>query len=114
MAERAFARMLDGERERLECRLGTHLLSAKVSGGKITGVELEDPKGVRVVISARSYIDGTYEGDLAGAAGVPSRVGREGREEFGEPFAGIHYMDWKTGKQIQTADTGEPSPASGC
>src|SRR6185503_9936066 len=49
--------------------------------------------------------------DLAGAAGVPYRVGREGREEFGESFAGIHYMDWKTGRQIMTADTGEPSPA---
>jgi hypothetical protein len=111
VAEAAFARMLDRERERLECRLGHHLVSARVAGGKITGVELEDPKGVRVVLSARSYIDGTYEGDLAGAAGVPYRVGREGRDEFGESFAGIHYMDWKAGKQIQTADTGEPSPA---
>ena len=34
------------------------------------------------------FIDATYEGDLAAAAGVPFRVGREGKNEFGEPGAG--------------------------
>jgi hypothetical protein len=62
-------------------------------------------------IAARTFIDGTYEGDLAAAAKVPYRVGREGREEHGEPFAGIHYMNWRTGRQIMTPDTGEPSLA---
>jgi len=42
---------------------------------------------------------------------VPYRVGREGRDEHGESLAGIHYMDWKQGRQIQTPDTGEPSAA---
>jgi hypothetical protein len=111
VAERAFVRLIEGEQERLEYRRNHHLVAATVDGGRITGVELEDPKGLRVRVSARTYIDGTYEGDLAAAAKVPYRVGREGRDEFGESFAGIHYMDWKTGKQIQTSDTGEPSPA---
>src|SRR5690606_22286078 len=53
----------------------------------------------------------TYEGDLAAAAGVPYRVGREGRDEYAESLAGIHYMNWRTGEQIKTPDTGEPSPA---
>ncbi|HYE98028.1 MAG TPA: FAD-dependent oxidoreductase, partial [Planctomycetota bacterium] len=42
---------------------------------------------------------------------VPYRVGRESREEFGEPLAGIHYMNWRTGKAIPTPDSGEASPA---
>jgi FAD dependent oxidoreductase len=37
----------------------------------------------------------------------PYRVGREGRGEYGEPFAGIHYMNWRTGRQIMTPDTYE-------
>ena len=32
-------------------------------------------------------IDATYEGDLMAAAGVPYRVGREGRDEYNEPLA---------------------------
>ena len=111
VAERAFARLLEGERGRLEFRPSHHLTGASVDGGRIRGVELEDPKGIRVGVIARTYIDGTYEGDLAAAANVPYRVGREGRDEFGESFAGIHYMNWRTGKQMLTPDTGEPSPA---
>lgn len=40
------------------------------------------------------FLDATYEGDLGAAAGVPFRVGREGKEEFGEPGAGRVYKYW--------------------
>lgn len=39
-------------------------------------------------ISAPAFADCTYEGDLFALAGVPDRVGRESRDEFGEPHAG--------------------------
>lgn len=39
-------------------------------------------------VSARIFIDATYEGDLAAVAGVSCRIGRESREEHGEPHAG--------------------------
>ena len=45
-------------------------------------------------IRDRIFIDATYEGDLAAAAGVPFRVGREGKNEFGEPGAGSVYKYW--------------------
>lgn len=38
-------------------------------------------------IEARVFIDATYEGDLLAAAGVPFRVGREARAEYGESLA---------------------------
>lgn len=40
---------------------------------------------------ARVFIDGTYEGDLMAASGVNWTIGREGREEFGESYAGKQY-----------------------
>jgi hypothetical protein len=46
-----------------------------------------DAKGVRHSIPARYFIDATYEGDLMAATGIPYRVGREGRAEYGESLA---------------------------
>ncbi|HTF19002.1 MAG TPA: FAD-dependent oxidoreductase, partial [Chryseolinea sp.] len=43
---------------------------------------------------AKVFIDATYEGDLGAAAGIPFRVGREGKEEFNEPGAGRVYKYW--------------------
>ena len=42
------------------------------------------------------FLDATYEGDLGAAAGVPFRVGREGKDEFGEPGAGrvLQILGW--------------------
>jgi hypothetical protein len=41
-----------------------------------------------ITVTGSTYVDATYEGDLAALAKVPYRVGRESREEFGEPHAG--------------------------
>ncbi len=38
-------------------------------------------------IAAPYFVDATYEGDLMAAAGVAYRVGREGKEDYGEPAA---------------------------
>lgn len=44
--------------------------------------------------AGRIFLDATYEGDLGAAAGVSFRVGREGRDELGEPGAGHVYKYW--------------------
>ncbi len=111
VAERVFDRLLEAEAERLTFLRGHHLTNAEVSDAKISSVTFDPPQGAPITITAQTFIDGTYEGDLAAAAGVPCRVGRESRDEFGESLAGIHYMDWKKGEQILTPDTGEASPA---
>ena len=44
--------------------------------------------GQRQRLAAHLFVDATYTADLAAQAGVPYRVGREDRAEFGEPHAG--------------------------
>jgi len=111
VAEMVFTGLVRGEEKMLEWMPMHHLAKVTVNGRKVASAVLDGPGGKQLEVRARTFIDGTYEGDLAGAAKVPYRVGREGRAEYGEPFAGIHYMNWRTGQQIMTPDSGEPSPA---
>lgn len=46
---------------------------------------------------AQVFVDATYEGDLAAAAGCAFETRREGRAEYGEPFAGRVYRPWGVG-----------------
>lgn len=48
---------------------------------------LENDGRTTITVSADVFIDASYEGDLIAAAKVPYRVGREGREEYGESLA---------------------------
>ncbi len=69
---------------------------------RVVSITLEPAGGTRQAarewrrVEARVFIDATYEGDLALGAGASYRIGRESREEFGEPHAGIHYQDFRT------------------
>ena len=49
----------------------------------------EPNKRASLRVTARIFIDASYEGDLMAAAGVSYRVGRESAEEFGEELAGV-------------------------
>lgn len=46
------------------------------------------------VYDGKFFIDASYEGDLIAAAGVPFALGREGKNEYNEPFAGQVYKYW--------------------
>ncbi|HSH94060.1 MAG TPA: FAD-dependent oxidoreductase [Roseimicrobium sp.] len=61
---------------------------------KLVAIIVEDlsKPGSKVELRAVTFIDATYEGDLAALAGVPYRVGRESRAAFNEPHAGKIYM----------------------
>lgn len=58
------------------------------------------------VYRGRVFIDATYEGDLAAAAGVAFRLGREGFGEFQEPMAGKVYVAWGS-QQLAEGSTQE-------
>lgn len=58
---------------------------------------------------AKTFVDGTYEGDLMAAAGVSWTIGREGRKAFGESLAGKQYPKAKMKISGLAAD-GKPLP----
>lgn len=53
----------------------------------VTSVKFLRRSGGSVEFTPKIVIDATYEGDLLAAAGVPYRVGREARSEYGESLA---------------------------
>ena len=65
---------------------GRYLKSVTMEGPRITSLVTKDG-----VFEARVFVDGTYEGDLMAAAGVDWTIGREGRAEFDESYAGKRY-----------------------
>src|SRR5690606_11240211 len=79
--------------------------NVEVQAGRLTAISVtERTTGAAERYRARVFIDATYEGDLAAAAGVAYRIGREGADEFGEPMAGRLYKEW--GGEIGLGSTG--------
>ncbi len=71
--------------------------------GSVRGIRILDRVSEKAEIyRAGIFIDASYEGDLAAAAGAEFRIGRESRDEFNEPMAGVLYKPWG----------GEPGPGS--
>lgn len=54
--------------------------------------------------NAKVFIDATYEGDLAAAAGAPYLVGREDKKEYNEIGAGKIYKFWD-GPEVDSLTT---------
>ena len=99
VAERSFLDMLAAEGESITVLYGRQFDSdparIEMSGERIRSIEvLNRESGESERYSAEVFIDATYEGDLGAAAGVPFRVGRESRSEFGEVCAGRIYRHW--------------------
>lgn len=59
-----------------------------------------------ITVTASTYVDATYEGDLAALAQVPYRVGREARDEYGEPHAGKVFTNISKESGSQEAKAG--------
>jgi hypothetical protein len=80
-----------------------HALTAvETQSGRIASTRfLDTESGAARDLCAAVYIDATYEGDLYAAAGAPFRLGREGRDAFGESLAGHIYYDYENGRILE-------------
>ena len=92
-------------------------------GDRLTAISLEPvadrargpygpATGDPLTLAGAYFVDGTYEGDLAAAAGVPFRVGREGRAEYGEPLAPPEPDDQLQGYNFRLTMTTDPANAA--
>ena len=91
VAERIFERLI-AEQPSLKVLKYQQLEGAEAKDGRLMSITLKDrATGQRQVLRAGAFADATYEGDLLAAAGAEFRLGRESREEFGEPHAGHIY-----------------------
>jgi hypothetical protein len=54
------------------------------------------PTGKAKTLYAGTFIDASYESDLAALAGAPCRLGREGRQDFNEEHAGEIFWNYVT------------------
>lgn len=76
----------------------------------IRSIKLKNLSGFEMIeVIGKIFIDATYEGDLMAKAGVPYRVGRESRSEYGELYAGQIYVSshWHKGGRILPGSTGK-------
>jgi len=63
--------------------------NVKKQGAKIRTIHLTNGMDV----NANVFIDATYEGDLMSRAGVSYTYGRESKQQYGESYAGVRFMD---------------------
>ncbi len=76
--------------------------------GRITSVDLQDrATGQLRTLRGKAFIDATYEGDVYASAGAKFRLGREGRDTFGEPHAGEIIQDWRNQKPLGGSGLGD-------
>ncbi|MEX1039755.1 MAG: FAD-dependent oxidoreductase [Pirellulaceae bacterium] len=78
--------------------LGHQLEGADVDRDRVRAIRVTDLQtGADHCLMAAVFIDATYEGDLYAAGGAAYRLGRESRQEFDEPHAGVIYFDYQNG-----------------
>jgi hypothetical protein len=96
VAERVYLDML--REAGVEIHYGASVTAVTKDGARLTGITLTDG----AELTAKVFIDASYEGDLMARAGVKYAVGRESKSEFGEEAAGIRFD--KTARKARTVD----------
>lgn len=106
VAEQVFTEMLS-EHPQVSIHLQRTLTRAVTIGSKVTEVTIRnDRTSAEHQLKADVFIDATYEGDLMAMAGAGFRFGRESRDEYDEPHAGVVYFDYQN-HQFLPGSTGE-------
>ncbi len=106
VAEMLFEQMVAREKS-LSVLKGYYVLAVEREGALIQAINVVEahPSDSSVPcelrITARTYADATYEGDLAAAAGAPCQIGREPQSRYHEPHAGVIYSTERTHTSVQ-------------
>jgi len=107
VAERVLRGMLNREQGRISLFLRRELEKVTKSGSRVTAMRVINRATLaREDLAGAAFIDATYEGDLAAAAGARYRLGRESRAEFNEKHAGVIYQNHDT-REFLAGSTGQ-------
>jgi hypothetical protein len=112
VAEKVFEKML-AEQPKITVRKMREFDAKKenvtLDGTKLARIRVLNRENNQMeAYAAKCFIDATYEGDLAAAAGAPFRTRREGKNEYNEPLAGRVYKQWRTDPhELGEGSTGE-------
>ncbi|MBO5275681.1 MAG: FAD-dependent oxidoreductase [Alistipes sp.] len=81
-------------RGNVEVLYGHRIVDAQKQGASITSINVESVENTAQTknISAKVFIDCTYEGDLMARAGVSYVVGRENNKVYGEDYNGVQMQ----------------------
>ena len=94
------------EQDTITVLKGWRLVSAHVTDHRLTAVTVANRRTRETrKLPGQVFIDATYEGDLYAAAGAEFRSGRESRDEYNEPHAGVVYYDYQA-KRFLSGTTG--------
>jgi len=115
VAEMVFDAMLAEHKDRVSVRrlrqFDAEPENVVLEGGRLREIRVTDRQARQVDrYLGKVFIDATYEGDLAAAAGVPFRLGREAADEFREPMAGRLYKTWGV-REPEPGSTGQADNA---
>lgn len=90
VAEQIFREYLG--KTNVQLMMNNPLIKVNKNGNTISNIELSASDGTNQV-SAKVFMDCTYEGDLLAAAGVSYHVGREDNSLYGETINGVQLLD---------------------
>ena len=97
--------------------LNTHAFDVEMDGDRIAAVIAKDTRSSRELrFPGRVFADCTGDGTIGSAAGADYRMGREGRDETGEPMAPEKGDRMTLGSSAQwySVETDAPSPFPEC
>jgi len=93
VAKWIFHQML-AEQPNISVMLSHYSRAVEKAGARVTKLYVLDrPRMIRKTLSAKVFIDATYEGDLAAQAGAKYLIGREDRTQFNEEHAGEMFWE---------------------
>jgi len=87
VAQKVFDTML--AEARVPVRYQQRVVKVEKDGPRIRRIVMQDGTAV----AGKTFVDCSYEGDLMARAGVSYTWGREGRDQYGEPLAGVRLGD---------------------
>lgn len=107
VAELVFERML-AEQKAITVVREHYPVAARRDGRRVATVTFRKMDGeAERTFAAPSFVDASYEGDLAAVAGAEMTIGRESRATYGEPHAGKIFL-----KTIYVTETKDYFPTA--